>query len=119
MKKVFLLLLGFLSGSGYGWQQHFYIAAASTNVPAAFSTAAGSRVMTGLVTPRVITICNETATRICMNNQTYDGTTPTSDVTHRIPAGQCMSTASRFAPVVFISGCGSIISSGFVHGFAD
>ena len=118
MKRLAMVLvfLGCLNASA--WQRHFFVDASSSNIPATFTTGSSSRVMTDLVGPIVLTMCNETAARLCVNHQTYDGSTP-SAINFRIPAGQCLSTGVRYAPVVFISGCGSIVAAGFVHGFSD
>ena len=115
--KLGLLALVFCVQS-FAWQGYFEVDASATNIPAAFTTGAASRVFTLLVEPQVLTVCNSTGSRICLNNQTYDSSTPSAR-THSVLAGQCFSTGARYAPTVFIDGCGTLIAAGTVLGWAD
>lgn len=114
MKILFFLFLK----NVFAWQASFFVDAGATSIPATFDLTSSSLVLSSLRFPRVLTICNETSSRVCVNNQTSSGSAP-SLITHRVPAGQCLSTAWRFGARVFISGCGTTISSGVVHGYVD
>lgn len=117
--KIIIGILLLSHGAAFGWQKVFFANAAVDNIPAAFSTAAGSRVVTDLVGPVELCFFNETSDRMELNNQTYDSSTP-STVTHRIPASSFACITSRMASRLFVrsaNGAGTVV--GFIHGWVD
>lgn len=97
------------------------IDSSSTNIPSGFSTAAGSLVLTGIARADVLTIINETQSRIAVNYTTASTSSAPTLVDAYVPAAAASSFAGlaldscQIASNIYIkSDTGSAISSGVV-----
>jgi hypothetical protein len=94
--------------------------AASTNIPTAFSTAAGSKVLTGIARGRAISIVNYTDTMLGVNYTHTDPTTAPTEVEGFVPPkGEQDFAAStkdgvQMTGQIYIQSMGAAITSGNV-----
>lgn len=102
----------------------FTVDSSVNNIPTSFSTAAGSKVLSGaqITGQGELTIINETGTRLAVNVTGGDPTTAPTAVDFYVPAAVSGSFTSKTVDmpatsgVVYIKSMGSTISSGLVYG---